>query len=157
MSDFLLATRAGRLVGCLGRWDQSGIKQTVVVGYHGKMRLVRPLYAAAGRLFGFAPLPEAGRPFRYFYAALSAVDERESDAAAVYRLLLSETFDRALGQGYGFFMAGRHERDPLYRVVEDSFRFTPYDARLYAVHWEDGATTADALDARPPFLEIAVL
>ena len=157
VSDFLLATRGGRVVGCVGRWDQSGIKQTVVVGYHGKMRWVRPLYAVAGRLMGFAPLPEAGRPFRYFYAALSAVDERESDAAAIYRLLLSETFDRALGQGYGFFMTGRHERDPLAAVIEESFRFTPYDARLYAVYWPDGCVAADALDERSPFLEVAVL
>ncbi len=157
VSDFLVASRGGRMVGCVGRWDQSSIKQTVVVGYHGKMRWVRPLSALAGRMFGFAPLPEAGRPFRYFYAALSAVDEREGDAAEIYRLLLSETFDRALGQGYGFFMTGRHERDPLHPVIEEGFRFTPYDARLYAVFWPDGAAAADALDGRPPFLEVAVL
>ncbi|MFN7950659.1 MAG: hypothetical protein U0610_02955 [bacterium] len=154
--DFRVALRGGRVVGTMARWDQSRFKQTVVVGYGGAMRWLRPLYGLAGRLLGFAPLPKPGLPFHYFHAAFASVDPGEDDPRAVFRLLLSTLFDEARGKDYGFFMLGLHERDPLVGVL-DEFRYTPYDARIYAVHWPDGAAFADELDARPPAPEVSTL
>ncbi len=154
--DFRVAVRDGRVVGTLASWDQSRFKQTVVVGYGGGMRLLRSLSAIAGRLLGFAPLPEVGMPFHYFYAAFRSVCPSEPDPVAVFRVLLSTLFDESLGRGYGFFMLGLHERDPLASVLDD-FRYTPYDARIYAVHWPEGAAFADGLDGRAPAPEVATL
>jgi hypothetical protein len=151
--DFLIARRAGRVIGTVARWDQGAFKQTVVRGYSGKMRWLKPAYDLAARLGGFARLPERGTAFRYCYAAFAAVD---GDDPAVFRALLARFSNDALERGYAFFMLGLHERDPLFAIASER-RAVPYDARVYVVFHPDGASAAAELDDRPPKLEVAVL
>ncbi len=55
-----------------------------------------------------------------------------------------------------YFLVGLHDRDPL-AVVLREFRRTPFHARLFAVHFEDGADAFARLDARVPYVELGML
>ena len=153
VEDFYVALRKNAVVGVIGKWDQSSFKQTVVTAYHGKTRLLRPAYNFASALAGGPKYPPAGARVRFFYASFIAVDE---DDIAVFRGLLWELYNNHVGSGYDYFLVGLHEKDPLGAVLED-FYLTPFSARLFAVHFADGAKSFDSLNDAVPYVEIAAL
>ena len=152
-ADFYVAMRGRSVVGAVARWDQTAVRQTRVVRYHGALRLLRPIINASAGLTGLAPLPPAGRNLRSFYAAFVAVDD---DDVAVFSALLRRIRDDHACGPYQYFVVGLHERDPLMAAI-DGFRLTPFHARVFAVHFDDGASAFDALDGRVPYVEAATL
>jgi hypothetical protein len=139
VDDFYTAYDGDRIVGALAVWDQSAFKQTRVVRYRGAMRLLRHI----------ARYPPAGETLRSFYIAYVAVESDE-----VFRALL----DAAVADHpqYHYFVAGAHERDPLLRTLQN-LPATPFWARAFAVHFEDGAEELARLDERVPYVELATL
>ncbi len=55
-----LAERGGRLVGTLAGWDQHAFRQSVVHGYSGGVRWLRPLYNVVQHVRGLPGLPRLG-------------------------------------------------------------------------------------------------
>jgi hypothetical protein len=153
ISDFCVAMRKDRVVGVVAKWDQSSFKQTVVTGYRGKARLLRPVYNLASALVGGPTYPPAGARLRFFYASFIAIDE---DDVAVFRGLLRQLYNDHVGSAYDYFVAGLHERDPLCAVLSD-FSLTPFSARLFAVHFADGAELFAGLNGAVPYVELALL
>lgn len=153
VEDFYAAIRGRRVIGVIGKWDQSAYKQTVVTGYRGKIRWLRPLYNLAATLMGSARYPAPGKPLGFFYAGFIAVDH---DDVAVFRALLRRLYNDHVGSGYHYFVAGLHEQDPLSAALSD-YSLTPFAARLFAVHFEDGAQAFESLDGRLPYIELALL
>jgi hypothetical protein len=141
VDDFYAAYDGDRVAGALAVWDQSAFKQTRVVRYRGAMRLFRRL----------ARYPPAGETLRSFYISYVAVENEE-----VFRALLDRVVDDHRDRGYHYFIAGAHERDPLLRVIEN-LPLTPFWARAFAVHFEDGAEEFARLDDRVPYVELATL
>jgi hypothetical protein len=151
--DFYVALRDGRVIGVVGKWDQSAYKQTVVTGYRGRLRVARPFLNAAAALMGCARYPAPGEALRSFYAAFIAVDE---DDVEVFRALLRRLYNDHVGSGYAYFLVGLHEQDPLAAALSD-FSLTPFAGRLFAVHFADGEETFHNLDGRVPYVELAML
>ena len=151
--NFYVAIRKDKVVGVLGKWDQGSFKQTVVTAYHGKTRLLRPVYNFASALAGGPTYPPLGEPVRFFYASFIAIDD---DDLAVFRGLLRELYNENIGAGYDYFLLGLHEEDPLCVALKE-FHLTPFSARLFAVHFADGAALFESLNGAVPYVEIATL
>ena len=151
--DFYVACRGTKIVAAAARWDQGSFRQTRVVRYRGLVRLLRPLYNVAAPWVGSARYPSAGEMLRSFYLAFIGVDGDDVD---VFRSLLQKIHDDHVGSGYHYLIAGLHERDPLSAALKD-FRLTPFRARAFAVHFEDGEAAFDSLDSRVPYVEVAML
>lgn len=156
--DVRLAFRGRRLVGTLASWDQSGFKQTVVQGYGGALRWLRPGYNAWAGMRGRPRLPRAGTPLRHRMLALPLV---EGDDPEVLRALLDVTLDdharrAAREPGCRLALLGLHESDPLLSAVR-RYGARSYETRLFVVHWDDGTFLHDALDDRPAYLELGCL
>ena len=77
----MVATRAGRVVGCVARWDQRRFKQVVVRGYSRRIARWRPFVNAAGRWLGVPPLPAVGDRLELAYLSHLAVDGDNADVA----------------------------------------------------------------------------
>lgn len=151
--DFYVARRSGRVIGIVGKWDQSAYKQTVVTRYSGMLRYLRPLFNFAGSLLGFARYPDPGLPLKYFYASFIAID---NDDVFVLRSLLRRIYNDHVGSSYNYFLVGLHELDPLVSALSD-FRLTPFTARIFAVCFQDDVETFHQLDGRVPHVELALL
>lgn len=156
--DVRLALRSGRLVGTLASWDQCGFKQTVVHGYAGALRWLRPGYNAWAGMRGRPRLPAAGTSIPHRVLALPLV---EGDDPEIFRALVETTLDdharrAAREPGCRLTLLGLHEDDPLLSAVRAYGRRT-YETRLFVVHWEDGDALYDALDDRPAYLELGCL
>jgi hypothetical protein len=139
IDNFYVAYDGSRVVGALATWDQSGFKQTQVVRYRGTMKVLRRI----------ARYPRAGETLRSLYIAYVAVE-----SADVFRALI----DRVASDHpeYHYFIAGAHERDPLLPVLQN-LPATPFWARAFAVHFDDGAEEFERLDGRVPYVELATL
>jgi hypothetical protein len=153
IEDFYVAVRGGRVAGVLGKWDQNDFKQTVVTGYGKKLRLLRLAYNLAAPLIGSPSYPTPGQPLRSFYASFIAVDDDDVD---VFRALLRQLYNDHVGAAYHYFVVGLHEKDPLSSALAD-YSLTPFAARLFLVHFDDGEEIFTSLDSRPPYLEPALL
>lgn len=147
--DLWIARRRGDIVGTLGAWDQHAFKQTVVVGYGGWLRWLRPAVNAWATLRGQPRLPRPGEAMRYRVAAVPCV---EGDDPAVFDALLRA----AAGSGSGHLMIGLHERDPLAPTAA-LWAAARYTTRLFVVCRDDGKADRSALDGRPPYLEVGSL
>ncbi|HMC65974.1 MAG TPA: hypothetical protein VKI65_13630 [Gemmataceae bacterium] len=151
--DILLAYKHGRLVGTLAGWDQQSFRQTVVEGYQGVLRCLRPVYNCWARLRRHPRLSATGESIRYVMAALLAVAD---DNPAVFRALLEALLGRVAVGRTDYLLIGLHEADPLLPVVR-AYRPTWYTTRLYIACWEDGEKLRAALDSRCPYLELGCL
>jgi hypothetical protein len=147
--NLLLAWRAGNLVGMLGTWDQSGIRQAVVHSYRRPLGWFRPLYNIWAWLRGRPQLPRAGEVLRNRFAAVPVV---ENDDREVFATLL----DAATAGKREYLLLGLHERDPLLAVAR-RYAAHEYVTRMFVVCWEDGDAFRKEMDARVPYLELGSL
>ena len=152
-SDFYVACRDNKVIGVLGKWDQSAFKQTRVISYGRRLRWMVPAANAVKTLLGAALFPEPGQCVPFFYVSFIAVDQ---DDVGVFRALLRHVYDDAVGSPFRYAMVGLHERDPLLAALED-YSLTPFAGRLFCVCFADGEHVYRSLDGRVPYVEAATL
>lgn len=151
--DFFIARRGGRVTGVAACWDQSDYRQTVIAGYGGRLRLVRPLYNIVARLAGYSPLPDPGKEISFFNIACIAVDGNDP---CLFGALLRRIYNDSAGGPFGRFILGLHRDDPLNSVLDD-YSHIDYITHIYIVCWEDGLADYGTLDGRVPYLELGTL
>jgi hypothetical protein len=152
-SDFFVALRNNHVVGVVGRWDQSGFKQTRVISYGKRLRWMVPAANAVQTLLGAPAFPEPGQYVPFFYVSFIAIDQ---DDAGVFRALLRQVYNDSVGSSFRYAMVGLHERDPLLAAMKD-YSLTPFAGRLFCVCFADGEHMYRTLDARVPYVEAATL
>lgn len=154
-SDFLVALRAERIVGCLAIWDQQAFKQSVVRGYSRGLRVARPLLNAVSRVAPLPRLPAVGEAIAHAYLTHAASDDDEP-------LALVRLVERALhevhGRGLSYVTMGLCSTNPMLEPVRRRFRPIVYRSIVYVVYWPDGEERVSKLSAgRVPHLEVGVL
>jgi hypothetical protein len=152
--DFFLAVEGHEVVGCLALWDQSGFKQTIVRGYGPRLSRWRPWVNRLSRLLRTPTLPDPGAQLHYPFLSHVAVSPDRPEALLA---LAAGACEEARSRGVPAVVAGFAARDPMLRTLARWFRARRLVSLLYAVHWEDGRRSVDALDGRIPHLEVALL
>lgn len=152
-SDFYVARRNDRVIGVVGRWDQTAFKQTRVISYGKRLRWIVPAANAVQSLLGAPSFPEPGQYVPFFYVSFIAVDQ---DDRGVFRALLREVYNDAVGSSFRYAMLGLHERDPLLTVLQE-YSLTPFAGRLFCVCYADGEPAFRNVDNRVPYVEAATL
>jgi hypothetical protein len=152
-SDFYVASRNGRVIGVVGRWDQTSFKQTRVLSYSRRLRWMVPAANAMQTLVGAPAFPEPGQYVPFFYVSFIAVDH---DDSGVFRALLREVYNDSVGSSFRYAMVGLHERDPLLAVLQE-YSLTPFAGRMFCVCYADGEPAFRRLDNRVPYVEAATL
>jgi hypothetical protein len=153
IGDFYIAIKGGKIVGILATWDQNKFKQTVIAGYKGKTRLLKPLYNMYAKIGGWPQFPPSGTFLNVIYISFIAIEENNQD---VFRVLLREAYNNNVGDRNAYILVGLHSRDPLWKVVQE-YAHLEYKGRLFIVCWEDGQEVYKSLDGRIPYLELATL
>lgn len=145
-SDIFLAVDGSRVLGMLGRWDQSGFKQVRLSGYPASMRWLRPLLNAASPLTRGPHVPAAGERMKIVYLCLPLVRDDRLD---VFSALVAGVA-RTLGPQTHCTL-GLCESDPLL----GGMRFRAYRERfgLYLVSPDEKAPRFTL----PPYVEAATL
>ena len=151
--DFFVALDSGgRVAACIAAWNQSAVRQTHVERYPTALGLLRPLYNLASRLTGLKPLPAEGGKLAFVY--LSCIAVRGNDLA-LFRGLLRHACNALRTGPWHFAIAGLHENDPLAAALQD-YRRIEAAGRLFLVHYPHDGQPMPALDARPPYFEMAL-
>jgi hypothetical protein len=154
-SDFVIATRSGRTVGCIACWDQRAFKQVIVRGYSSRLARWRPLINLASPLTGIPRLPREGRELQFAYLSHVAVDGDAGDD--VMTALVSGARERAAAKGLDYVVLGLSSRCRSLAAVKRAFKHRAYESVLYVAFWPDGEEAAHALDGRPSYPELALL
>ena len=138
-------------IACAALWDQRKIKQAVVRGYSAMLSYLRHFLNAASAIFRRPRLPAVDE------ALASAFISHVAGSATELPALIRQLQAAAFGHGLEYLVLGFDARDPRLAIIRKSFRPRQYVGRLYAVHWEDGAAAAQALDGRLLAPEVALL
>ena len=150
--DFSLVRRDGRLVAAAAVWDQRPFRQTVIDGYEGLLRHVRPLVNAAMAVRRMPPLPLPGSVLAQ--GAMFGVTVTETAAwPALWRLIRQ----RAAAQGLQWVCLSRDARDPELPILRRLMKGQEYRTTLYEVTWPGGARWPDPWDDRLFRPEVALL
>lgn len=152
-SQLWFAHAAGGIQAAVAGWDQMAYRQTVIDGYEGPLRWLRPLVNAWSSLRSQPRLPAPGQPLRFLTAALPLARQ---EGRCCLRGVLDALLAQVAGGPWSHLLLGLHEDDPLLDVVR---RFRPrwYVTRLYLVCWQDGEALRATLDGRVPYLELGSL
>ena len=153
VDDFLVAFRAGRVVGVASKWDQRSFKQMTVQRFSFSMKCVKWLWDTVMPWSGYVALPNVGDSFDIFFCANPAVD---NDDKEVFQALLHTMVSENGGGEYLCCVVGLCDGDPLSPVASSLLNFS-YSSRLYVVCWDDGEDAYKALDERIPYVEAATL
>jgi hypothetical protein len=151
VTDFYVAVRGSRVIGVLGCWDQSSLKQTRVAGYGPGLRCLVPLANMLRPITGATLFPKRGQEVSYFYISFIAVDE---DNVQIFRALLRGAYNHAVGSRYQYAILALHQRDSLLPALRE-YSLTPFSGRLFCVTFADGEGVYRSLDGRVPYLEAA--
>jgi len=150
--DFSLVRQDGRLVAAAAVWDQRPFRQTVIDGYQGWLRHVRPLLNAAMTLRRMPPLPVPGSVLAQ--GTLFGATVLEPSAwPALWKLVRQ----RAAAAGVQWVCLSRDARDPELPILRRLMRGQEYRTTLYEVTWPGGARWPDPWDDRLFRPEVALL
>jgi hypothetical protein len=153
IEDFVVALRAGAVVGCVARWDQRAFKQAVVRGYSPRLSRWRWLANATSSITGLLKLPPVGTRLDFVYLSHLAIDDDRPDVASS----LIAVACRDLTSDVDYVVTGLAADRPLLGALTRRFSHRLYHSDLYTAFWDDGRTAVDALDARLPHPELALL
>ena len=110
LENIFLAHSGNELVGLLGAWDQGRYKKTVVRGYGGALRWLRPWLNAVSRLRGGIGLPAPGAVESTLYLHCAVCRDNDPDIMAALLRGVQQGF---AGQDYRHATLGLDRRDPL--------------------------------------------
>jgi ribosomal protein S18 acetylase RimI-like enzyme len=156
IDDFVVASTAGRVVGCAACWDQRAFKQVVVRGYAPVLGRWRRAINMFSSLTGAPALPEVGAQLPFAYVSHFAVDP-EVDANAITIALVDAVCRRARSKGLEYVVLGLPARGTELGAVKRAFRHRAYESVLYVGYWPEGTAAASSLDGRPANPELAIL
>jgi len=152
--DFFVALRGSQVIGCLARWDQRRVKQTVVRGYSKLLARWRWWMNASAALGYWPRLPPINTPIQHSFASHLAVDD---DDPLIFAALLRLVYNQAVEEGASYMTIGFSAQHPFGAVIQRSYRHLVYASDLYLATWGENLAELDAVDKRLPGLEIAVL
>jgi hypothetical protein len=131
--QILLATRNGRIHGCMGVWNQISFKQTVARQYPAVVSALRPLINFVAPFTGIPRLPAIGQPLRLAVLSLVAV---ENDNQSVLHELLRSALGIAARLGLSGAIFGAAHGTQGRETVRRHFRSAiEYETRLFLAHW----------------------
>ena len=151
--NFYVAVTDSKIVGVLGKWDQSAFKQIVICGYDKKLNRIRPAYNFLADFLNVPRLPPPESKLNAFYVGFIAVDNNNPE---IFSDLLSSIYKDHVGSAYEYIIIGLFEQDLLTNAVE-KYPHIKYKIRVFVVCWDDGKEWFQALDNRIPYLEVATL
>jgi len=145
---------AGDVVGTMALWDQRAFRQTVVKGYQGPLRSLRPVYNVWAQIAGGIRLPKPGQKLNYAYVAIPVAPER-----FIFKQLLAQIIESAKSIGLEYVLLGCHESDEHWSLIK-SVSARSYRTRVYRVRWPDGSSSealAGAKQVPIPYFELGCL
>ncbi|HET9372312.1 MAG TPA: hypothetical protein VFO19_18750 [Vicinamibacterales bacterium] len=150
---FVVACKAGRVVGCAALWDQRAFKQAVVHGYSPAIARWRRAINIAAPLTGTPILPDAGRRLESAFVSHLAVDD---DRTEVYAGLIGE-IARMAPADLDALVIGLSPAAPATASLARQFRPRRYESTILLAAWADGDAPRRRVDARPLQPEVAIL
>jgi hypothetical protein len=151
--DFYVAVEGDEIIGTLAKWDQSSFKQTRVVGYDKRMRIIRPFINLSSRFSNIPYLPQTGKLLHYFHTAFPTTKDNDP---SILESLLKEIASDSKNNDYDYFTIGLTRSDPLREAVKP---FSPreYNAIVYLVSFDKSDKKLEYLNGEIPYLELGTL
>lgn len=151
--DMILAFRHGKIIGCLGLWNQSSYRRWVVSAYSNKIKFGKGIYNLIAPYLNRPQLPKEHEPFPYRILSVVAV---ENDDLDLFESLLQVLWEKVKGQNL-VISIGFHEKDPLLATLTPKIK-QKLLSRLYLTSWNDKQSLLNELNFDlPPYVEFGSL
>lgn len=152
LDDFYIAVKGDVILGVIACWNQLSFRRTLITGYSGILRPIRPVASALAGLLRMAPIPSPGDALKNVFASCVAVAGNDR---RIFKLLLDSILYDRRRDGNSMLVAGVMEKDPLLPVLR-GYLHIPARSCIYMISWK-GFDGLSGLDERVPYVEIAGL
>lgn len=153
LNNLYVARKDGRIVGTMGKWDQSFFKQTAVFNYGHLLRFIKPFYNLIAILLKYQLLPLVNQNFKTFYLNLVAI---ENNNHSVFTALFNKIHNDSVNQKYNFALLGLHESDQLQKSAS-LYSHLKYGSRLYWVTPNHLTASISKLETNNLYSELATM
>jgi hypothetical protein len=155
LSRILLSVENGKIQGCVGVWDQSGFKQSIIRGYPPMLAMLRPILNALAPVARTPHMPDVGQPLNLVSLAFMAAANENSQT--LYELISgARSLAGMIGKSGVAF--GFPTNNPLFANMRKRFRLAvTYKTRLFLVHWPENKTSLPRAATNPIMPEFACL
>ena len=143
LSDISIGLKAGRVIGCIGVWDQRSFKQLVVRGYRRHVSVMRPFINVGAKFFNNPQLPQPGTTISQAFVFPFALEEQY---ATLLPNLMRNALASAARRRIEFLTIGFDARDRRLEQLRRQFKCREYLTRLYQVCWESEKPSAPLAD-----------
>jgi hypothetical protein len=150
--DFLVVRRGPGIAACVALWDQNTFKQTIVQGYAGQLRWLRPFVNLAAPLLRVPRLPARGEPLSQVFFSHLAVENNDTE---LFQALIRAALAQAHRRGHTLALVGLATRHPLAQILTHGYRAREYRTLLHLVQWNQEGEVPSM--TRLPHVEIAVM
>ena len=113
--NYFMAFDNDQLVGIVGIWDQQNIKQTRVVKYSNRLRLLKPFINALNSIYGGFLLPNEGAKLNSVILHTIVIKNNSSE---IFRQLCEAVYRYGQKQNYEYMLCGLDERDSLNEIFK---------------------------------------
>jgi hypothetical protein len=150
--EFSVVRRNGEIIAAAAVWDQRRFRQTVIDGYSGAMRILRPLLNGIQAARDLPGLPAPDTVLNQGAVLGASVDDPD-DWVELWSMIQR----RAAALDLDWVILSRDARDPELPLLRRLLRAREYRTTLYEVTWPDGPRWPDAWDARCFRPEVSLL
>ena len=155
LADVLCAWRGDELVGLLGTWDQSSIKQCVIEGYSQPLSLLRPAFNGVARCLGWPTFPAVGQQLPTTMAAFPLA--KNNDTKIISRLLNAARRHTTLRHPQSrSLLVGAFQHDPMFDLIGRAslHRFVSH---VFLVYWDEERVRPERFLGSDLYLELGCL
>ncbi|MFN8946012.1 MAG: hypothetical protein ACK5WZ_15455, partial [Pseudobdellovibrionaceae bacterium] len=153
IEDMILGWRNGKIVGCLGLWDQSAYRRWMVSAYSKKIQITKGIYNFFAPTLNRPKLPDLNEAFPYRILSCIAIDQ---DDQKIFESLLHALWKKEQKNDL-VISIGFHEKDPLLSTILKHSKQKLF-SRLYLTSWPDEKSVKKELDLKlVPYVEFGSL
>lgn len=153
LSDYFVAKKNGRMVGVCAAWDASGCKQTRVIQYRKKYKIIRAGYAFLGRFYGFPPLPKKGEAFKSVTITDYAFENRDPE---IMEAMLLKIYNEYRKKNFNMIIFGSYSSDPLLTAAR-RFYCSTVISQIILFSNKKSDLEEGAIDTSMPFIDMTLL
>lgn len=132
LENYFLAFEDKQLVGIVGVWDQQGFKQTRIVKYSNRLKLLKPFLNAYASLRGKFTLPVEGTKLNHVTLHTVVVKKNSSN---IFGRVCEVIYEHLRGLGFEYMLCGLDTEDDLNKVFDDSYQQRIVLGSHYAVSY----------------------
>ncbi|HNW97693.1 MAG TPA: hypothetical protein PKK00_04690 [Bacteroidales bacterium] len=153
IENYYVAEKDDIIHGVCAAWDCGSFKQSRIIKYNSRFKVIKNIYSIMAALFGFTSLPKTSEAFKEVHITDYAVNERNPK---IMKALLCKVYNDYRDLKYNTIIFGSYKNDELLKSVK-GFINQSVLSNIIAISKNKNSFDEKNIVAEKPYIDIALL